>query len=188
LQQVEQQREPGRVTVSMDQGQIWQDALPRLGWCLRGQPAEIESTSPGKAAKLWFSVAVVRPSWRVITMLCDWLSQEATVRFLAKLLRCLGWERIDLVWDNAPHYQGPRVQQVMVQYRLKSHPLPPYSPEMNAAEAWIRSVKEALSANICWQERGALIRSFIGFVASMTKRRDTVLHRCVPQMYGSSCA
>jgi hypothetical protein len=90
LQQVEQQREPGSVTVSMDQGQIWQDALPRLGWCLRGQPAEIESTSPGKAAKLWFSVAVVRPSWRFITMLCDWLSQEATVRFLAKLLRYLG--------------------------------------------------------------------------------------------------
>jgi transposase len=188
LQQVEQQREPGRVTVYMDQGQIWQDALPRLGWFLRGQPAEIESTSPGKAAKLLFYVAVVRPSGRVITMLCDWFSQEATVRFLAKLRRCLGREGIDLVWDNAPHHHGPRVQQALVQYRIKSHPLPPYSPEMNAAEAWIRWVKEALSANICWQERGALIRSFIGFVASMTKRVDTVLHRCVPQMYGSSCA
>jgi hypothetical protein len=59
---------------------------------------------------------------------------------------------------------------------------------MNAAEAWIRWVKEALSANSCGQERGALIRSFIGVVASMTKRMDTVVHRCVPQMYGSSCA
>jgi transposase len=110
LQQVEQQRELGRVTVSMDQGQIWQDALPRLGWFLRGQPAEIESTSPGKAAKRLFYVAVVRPSGRVITMLCDWFSQETTVRFLAKLRRCLGREGIDLVWDNAPHHHGPRVQ------------------------------------------------------------------------------
>jgi transposase len=188
LQPVEQQREPGRVTVSRDQGQIWQDARPRLGWFLRGQPAEIESTSPGKAAKRLCSVAVVRPNGRVIMMLCNWCSQEATVRFLAKLRRCLGREGIDLVWDNAPHHHGPRVQQALVQYRIKSHPLPPYSPEMHAAEAWIRWVKEALSATIGWQARGALIRSFIGVVASMTKRVDTVLHRCVPQMYGSSCA
>lgn len=188
LQQVEQEREPGRVTVYLDQGQIWQDALPRLGWFLRGQPAELESTSPGKTAKRLCYVAVVRPSGRVITMLCDWFSQEATARFLAKLRRCLGRERIDLVWDHAPHHHGPRVQQALVQYRITSHPLPPDSPEMNAAEAWIRWVKAALSANICWQERGALIGSFIGFVASMTKRVDTVLHRCVPQMYGSSCA
>jgi transposase len=188
LPQVEQQREPGRVTVDRDQGPIWPDALPRMGWCLRGQPAESESTSPGKAAQLLCSVAVVRPSGRVSTRLCDWCSQEATVRFLAKLRRCLGRERIALVWDTAPQHHGPRVPQALVQCRLKSHPLPPYRPEMNAAAAWIRWVKEALSANICWQERGALIRSFMGFVASMTKRVDSVLHRCVPQMYGSSCA
>jgi putative transposase len=188
LQQIEQQREPGSVTVYLDQGQIWQDALPRLGWFLRGEPAEVESTSPGKAAKLLFYVAVVRPIGRVITMLCDWFSQEATARFLAKLRRRLGRKRIDLVWDNAPHHHGPCVEQALVQYHIESHPLPPYRPEMNAAEPWIRWAKEVLSANICWHERGALIRSCIGFVASMTKRVDTVLHRCVPQMYGFSCA
>jgi transposase len=188
LPQVEQPREPGRVTVDRDQGPIWPEALPRLGWCLRGQPAESESTSPGKAAQRLCSVAVGRPSGRVSTRLCDWCSQEATVRFLAKLRRCLGRQRIALVWDNAPQHQGPRVQQALVQCRLKSPPRPPYRPEMHAAAAWIRGVKEALSANICWQERGALLRSFMGCVASMTKRVDTVLHRCVPQMYGSSCA
>jgi transposase len=31
LQQMAQPREPGRVTVSMDQGQMWPDVLPRLG-------------------------------------------------------------------------------------------------------------------------------------------------------------
>ena len=39
LQRLEPQREPGSVTVDMDQGQSWQEALPRLGWLLRGQPA-----------------------------------------------------------------------------------------------------------------------------------------------------
>jgi putative transposase len=188
LQQVEQQREPGSVTVYMDQGQIWQDVLPRLGWFLRGQPAEVPTTSPAKAAKVLFYVAVVRPVGRVITMLCPWFSQEMTAKFLAKLRRRLGKGRVDVVLDNAPHHQGPIVEEALTRYQIVAHRLPPYSPEMNAAEAWIRWAKEDLSANICWQERGALIRSFIGFVASMAKRVPTVLHRCVPQMYGFSCA
>jgi hypothetical protein len=50
---------------------------------------------------------------------------------------------------------------------------------MNAAEPWIGWAKEALSANTCWQERMPLIRSFIGFVASMSKRPSEVLSRCV---------
>jgi hypothetical protein len=38
----------------MDQGHMWPDVLPRLGWFLRGQPAAVDTTSPGKAAKLLF--------------------------------------------------------------------------------------------------------------------------------------
>ena len=172
----------------MDHGQIWQDALPRLGWFLHGQPAEVESTSPSKSAKLLFYVAVVRPLGRVITMLCPWFCLTMTAKFLAKLRRCLHGVRIDLVLDNAPHHQGALVEAALARYRIEPHRLPPYSPEMNAAEPWIRWAKEDLSANTCWQERGALIQSFIGFVASMTKRAHTVLQRCVPQMYGFNCA
>jgi transposase len=125
LQQIEQPREPGSVTVYLDQGQIWQDARPRLGWFLRGEPAAVDSTAPGKAATLLCSVAVVRPIGHVITRLCAWFSQEATARFLAKLRRRVGRKRIDLVWDHAPHHHGPCVAQALVQDRIESPPLPP---------------------------------------------------------------
>jgi transposase len=188
LQQMEQTRAPGSVTVSMDQGHMWQDVLPRLGWFLRGQPAEVQTTSPAQAAKVLFYVAVVRPLGRVITMLCPWFSQEMTAKFLAKLRRRLARRRIDVVLDNAPYHKGPIVEAAWARYQITAHRLPPYSPEMNAAEPWIRWAKEDLSANTCWQDRGTLMRSFMGFVGSMTKRVHTVLHRCVPQMYGFSCA
>ena len=188
LQQMEQQREPGSVTVDMDQGQMWQDVLPRLGWCLRGQPAEVQTTSPAQAAKVLCYVAVVRPLGRVITMLCPWFSQEMTAKFLAKRRRRLASRRLDVVLDHAPYHKGPMVEAALARYQIRAHRLPPYSPEMNAAEPWIRWAKEDLSANTCWQDRGTLIRSFIGCVGSMTKRVHTVLHRCVPQMYGFSCA
>ncbi len=187
LQLLEHQREPGSVTVSMDQGQIWQDALPRLGWFFQGQPAWVDSTSPGKRAKLLFYVAVVRPLGVVLTMLCAWFTQATTAKFLAKIRRRLRGVRIDLIYDNAPHHKGAAVEQALAHHDIEGHRLPPYSPQMNAAEPWIGWAKDVLSANTCWQEHVALVRSFIGFVASMTKRPHDVLRRCVPDMLGFTC-
>jgi transposase len=188
LADIEQQRDLGSVTVYMDQGQIWPDALPRLGWFVRGQPAWVNSTSPPKRDKLLFYVAVVRPLGRVMTMLCTWFTPETTAQFLGKVRRCLRGMRIDLVLDNAPHHQGPIVEEALARYQIIAHRLPPYSPQMNAAEPWIGGAKAVLSANTCWQDHGALVRSFIGFVASMSKRPGTVLRRCVPDMLGFKCA
>jgi transposase len=187
LQQLEHQRAPGSVTVYRDQGQIWQDALPRLGWLLRGQPAWVDSTSPGKRATWLFYVAVIRPLGVVLTMLCAWFTQTTTAQFLAQIRRRLRSARIDLIYDHAPHHKGVKVEEALARHRIEPHRLPPYSPQMNAAEPWIGWAKEALSANTCWQERMPLIRSFIGFVASMSKRPSEVLSRCVPDMLGFNC-
>jgi transposase len=187
LQHLEQHREPGRVTADMDQGQIWPDALPRLGWFLRGHPALVDSTSPPKRDKLLFSVAVVRPLGRVITMLCAWFTQETTATCLAKRRRCLRHWRIDLVLDHARHHQGTMVEEALAHDHIEPPRLPPDSPELNAAEPWIGWAKADLSANTCWQDHGSLVRAFIGFVASMTKRPEKVLQRCVPKMLGSNC-
>jgi transposase len=187
LQTMEQCRMPGSVTVYLDQGQIWQDALPRLGWFRCGQPAWVDSTSPAKRAKVLFYVAVVRPPGMVITMLCTWFDQATTAKFLGKVRRRLRGRHIDLILDNASHHKGTVVEEALAHHRIEAHPLPAYSPQMNGAEQWIRWAKEVLSANICWQDLGALVRSFIGFVASMTKRPTEVLKRCVPDMSGFSC-
>ena len=50
-----------------------------------------------------------------------------------------------------------------------------------------RFAKETLSVNYCWLNRTALVRSFNGFVASMSKRANEVLKRCVPDMHGFIC-
>ena len=48
LEQLEDQRCAKSITVYYDEGKIEQDALPRKGWFLKEQPAQIESSSPGK--------------------------------------------------------------------------------------------------------------------------------------------
>lgn len=187
LAHIEQQREPGSVTVYMDEGQIWPDALPRLGWFMGGQPAWIASTSPPKHDKLLCYVAVVRPLGRVITRLCTWFTPEATAQVLAKVRRCLRGMRSALVMENAPHHQGVIVEEALARCRMIAPRFPPYSPQMNAAEPWIGGAKAVLSANTCWQDRGAWVRSCIGFVASMTKRPNAVLRQCVPNLLGLKC-
>jgi hypothetical protein len=48
LEQLEDQCCAKSITVYYDEGKIEQDALPRKGWFLKEQPAQIESSSPGK--------------------------------------------------------------------------------------------------------------------------------------------
>jgi len=183
FQEMERRRSPRSVTVYLDQGQIWLDALLREMWCLKGQPAEVDSFSPGKE-KLRFYVAVVRPLGRVITLIVDWFNQQNTARFLEKIRRELRGYRIDLIWDSAPWNRGAIVRDALERNRIRSHRLPAYSPEMNAAEPWIRWAKEVLSENTCWLGLKALVRAFNGFVASMSRRAQEILRRCVPQTMG----
>jgi hypothetical protein len=124
---------------------------------------------------------------RVITRLCTWFTQEATAKFFANIRRGLTEHAIDLIYDNAPHHQGAVVAEALVRHRLHGQRLPPSSPQMHAAEPWIGWSTEVLSANTCWQEHAGLVRSFIGFVASMTTRPHEVLRRCVPDMLGFTC-
>lgn len=127
---------------------------------------------------------MVRPLGRVITLIVDWFNQQNTARFLEKQRRELRGYRIDLVWDSAPWHRGAIVREALERYRLRSHRLPAQSPKMNAAEPWIKWVKEVLSENTCWVELKELVRAFNGFVASMSRRTQEVLCRCVPQTMG----
>jgi hypothetical protein len=121
-------------------------------------------------------------------MLWPWFTPETTAQFLAKVRRCLRGIRIELVMDKAPHHQGVIVEAALARHHMIAHRLPPDSPQMHAAEPWIGWATAVLSANTCWQDHKALVRSCISFVASMTKRPRAVLRRCVPEMRGFQCA
>ena len=184
---LEQHRSPHSQTVWVDEGQIWCDALLRWMWCLKGEDALVDSSSPSLREKICFYVAVVRPMGLVITSIVDWFDQETTALFLDKIRATLpGW-RIDLLWDGSKYHQGEIVTEALDQNRVHLHPIPPYSPKMNAAEYWIRWVKTDVSYNYCWEGRLALVRSFNGFSLSMYQRRDQILTRCVPDLLGFSC-
>ena len=101
--------------------------------------------------KLKFYAGVVRPRGKVITLQVDWFNQENTARFYRKLRAKLGGWRIDVVQDQARWHRGREVRQTVKQTQIHEHVLPSYSPELNAAEPFIRWVKELLDVNTCWR-------------------------------------
>ena len=144
---LEQNRSPRSQTVWVEEGQLWCDALLRWMWCLKGEDALVDSSSPSLREKICFYVAVVRPMGLVITSIVDWFNKENTALFLDKIRAALpGW-RIDLLWDGSKYHQGKIVTEALHHNRIHLHPIPPYSPKMNAAEYWSRWVKTDLSYN-----------------------------------------
>jgi len=183
LEKLEKNRTHRSVTAYVDEGSLYQDALPRESWYLKGEVATVPSISPGNA-KIHFYGAVIRSVGKVITMQVPSFNQRYSAKFIDKIRKKLPGYRIDLVWDNASWHKAQTLQEVFRRNRIHEHRLPTYSPEMNACEYFIRWIKEVLSYNFCWNNLKDLKYAFRAFVATLSRKRNEVLQRCKPKMLG----
>jgi transposase len=75
-----------------------------------------------------------------IDLLCDfhpdsYVRGEQAAAFLHRVLAEYPRRCIDLVWDNLAAHRSPIVREVLAEHpRLTLHYLPPYAPDLNAAE------------------------------------------------------
>jgi transposase len=82
----------------------------------------------------------LHPATAKIDLLCDfhpdsYVRGEQAAAFLHRVLAEYPRRRIDLVWDNLAAHRSPIVKEVLAEHpRLTLHYLPPYAPDLNAAE------------------------------------------------------
>jgi transposase len=75
-----------------------------------------------------------------LELLCDfhpdsYVRGEQAAAFLHRVLAEYPQRPIDLVWDNLAAHKSPIVKEVLAEHpRLTLHYLPPYAPDLNAAE------------------------------------------------------
>jgi transposase len=75
-----------------------------------------------------------------VDLLCDfhpdsYVRGEQAAAFLHRVLAEYPAGPIDLVWDNLQAHKSPIVREVLADHpRLTLHYLPPYAPDLNAAE------------------------------------------------------
>lgn len=115
-------------------------------------------------------------------------NKKNTIKFIYKIRDQLSAYRIDLVCDNARWYKGKHVKKALLKTKIHEHRLPPYSPQMNACEYFIRCAKEILSSNFFWKDLDLLTYSFRTLVTSVSRKTKEVFQRCKPKMFGFNLA
>ena len=84
----------------------------------------------------------LRPATGEVALLCDfhpdgYVRGEQAAAFLHRVLAEYPGVPVDVVWDNLAAHRSPIVKEVLAAHpRLTLHYLPPYAPDLNAAE-WV---------------------------------------------------
>jgi transposase len=98
----------------------------------------------------------------VVDLLCDfhpdsYVRGEQAAAFLHRVLAEYPGGPIDLAWDNLAAHKSPIVREVVADHpRLTLHYLPPYAPDLNAAEGVWSLTKYHRMANHTIEELAAL--------------------------------
>jgi len=164
----------------VDEAHFRADADLRGKWVLRGEPALVDSTSPGLHDKeTYYSAVCVETGEVEVMLVAENCSAQTSAAFLRQL-RENHREPLIIIWDNAPAHRGEPIRTFLSTPNLKLRliPLPAYSPDFNADEAIWDWVREEVTANRCLGTK-AKVREKVGqFFDELRERSAQVKQRC----------
>jgi transposase len=109
-------------------------------WARRGRTPVVPYRNRRQKKVSVLGAVVVHPATGAVQLLCDF-HPDSYVRggqaaaFLHRVLAEYPGVPVDVVWDNLQAHKGPIVREVAeANPRLSLHYLPPYAPDLNAAE------------------------------------------------------
>jgi transposase len=156
------------------------DADLRGIWVLKGEPAVVDSTSPGLKEKGIYYSAVCLETGEVEAMEIDGTCTAATSAAFLRQLRASHPEPLIVIWDNGPAHRGEALRAFLAtpDLRLRLVNLPGYSPDYNADEpiwAWVR---EEVTANACLGTKAQVCEKVGAFLATLSERTEEAQRRC----------
>jgi len=164
----------------VDEAHFRADADLRGKWVQRGQPALVDSTSPGLGEKVRYYSAVCLETGEVEALaLDDYSSTEASVAFLQQG-RAKYPEPLVIFWDKSPTHGGEALRAYLRTPNLRIHlvRLPAYSPDYNADESIWDWARAEVTANTCLGTKAAVRQRVAAFFASLPQRKEEVKRRC----------
>jgi transposase len=125
-------------------------------WAPVGKGTELKSEPCRESVKVFGAVNVTyedRPGWHFLFE--EMFNAETFVKFLNQLTRYYGERKVFLILDNARYHRANIVKEwhSKLQERISFHFLPPYSPELNAAEYVWRATKRKATHNIYFRTK-----------------------------------
>jgi transposase len=173
-------QETGAKIFFVDEAHFRADADLRGKWVLKGEPALVDSTSPGLKEKVTYYSAVCLETGEVEEMEVESNCTAETSALFLRQLRTHHPEPLIVIWDNAPAHHGEALRTYLAtpDLHLRLVPLPGYSPDFNADEAIWDWVRDEVTANTCLGTK-AKVREQVGaFLRALSARAEDVKRRC----------
>ena len=164
----------------VDEAHFRADVELRSQWVLRGEPAQVDSTSPRFGEKATYYSAVCLETGEVLAMPVEGnTNAETSVAFL-KLLREKYSGPLIGIWDNGPAHRGEAMRTYLTSPKLELRlvALPAYSPDFNPDEAIWEWVREEVTANTCFGTAAKVREKVDAFFAGLVQRAKEVMQRC----------
>lgn len=164
----------------VDEAHFRADADLRGKWVLKGNPALVDSSSPGLREKATYYSGVCLETGEVESMeVSGNCTAESSEAFLRQL-RGNHSQPLIVIWDNSPTHHGDAIRNYLTTpgLNLRLVSLPGYSPDFNADEAIWDWVREEVTANICLGTKARVQENVSHFFHGLAKRTDEVKQRC----------
>ena len=179
--QLRQQAEAsGAKIFFVDEAHFRADADLRAKWVLKGEPALVDSTSPGLKEKVNYYSAVCLESGEVEEMEVEGNSNAQTSTDFLRHLRARHPQPLVVIWDNAPAHRGEPLRTYLSTPNLELWlvALPSYSPDFNADEAIWDWIRDEVTANTCLGTKAKVRQHVNRFLESLSGRTEDVKRRC----------
>jgi len=133
----------GAAVIFEDEVYFQQEGTTHQSWARRGEGFDVFHHPCKRKSKFYGAIAIdERPSFAF--QKANWFNSKTFQRFLERLLAI--FDRISLILDNVKYHKAKRLDSFLEtnRDRLWLHPLPPYSPDLNAIEVvWRETRKDA---------------------------------------------
>ncbi len=163
-----------------DEAHFRAEAELRSKWVLKGEPAQVESTSPRRGEKASYYSAMCLETGEVEWMELEGNSNAGTSETFLRQLRERHLGSLNVIWDNAPAHRGEALREYLrtpcLELRLVN--LPGYSPDFNGDEAIWGWAREEATGNLCLGSRAKVQERVGSFLAGLASRKEEVKRRC----------
>ena len=163
-----------------DEAHFRADGDLRRKWVLKGQPALVDSSSPGWGEKASYYSGVCLETGEVEAMEVAGNSTAESTTALLQQLRRNHPGPLVVIWDNGPAHRGEALRDYLTtpDLKLRLVALPAYSPDFNPDEAIWDWVREEVTANECLGTKAKVQERVNGIFGKLAHRGDEVRRRC----------
>lgn len=146
------------------------------GWIKKGEDKTLQTT--GKQLRLHFAGALCLNGMKLIVNEYETVNAEAIIDLFREVERKSTARMIHIILDNAKAHKNKKLEEYLLNSRVKLHYLPPYSPNLNPIERLWKILRELALYNRYFatcKEFFAAVRGF--FTETIPKITDLLEQR-----------